>query len=122
MKLRNIAAVLAFFGAVVPANAQSPSDEALACGGKVEGRTLVVARAEAKCEWPFDVQKMQIRCNGYAPKMGEVYFASERGAYALNGSAMKSFKDPRPIWKDAPQTGMGKINVGPWIQVGLALC
>ncbi|SCX21035.1 hypothetical protein DSM25558_2831 [Agrobacterium sp. DSM 25558] len=122
MKIASIIALVAGMAATPSTYANANSDEVLACGGVVEGKTLVVNRSDAKCKWPFDVQKMQIRCNGTALKMGAVYFASEKGAFALNGKAKQTFEDPRPIWLDTDQPGMGKTDVGPWIQVGLQLC
>ena len=124
-KMRTIvtaAVVIALAAATQSVHAQADADNVLACGGALEGRTLSVTRSEAKCKWPFKVSKMQIRCNGTGPKVGQVYFVSEQGAFALNGSAKKSFTDARPIWLDIGEPGLGKIDIGPWIKVGLNLC
>ena len=87
----------------------SQETDVLQCGGRLEGDTLVIDRAEATCPWPFEVERMEIRCNAFGPRSGEVYFSSERGVFALNGNAKATFDDPRPLWLDAPNGG--KINV-----------
>ncbi|MET3898020.1 hypothetical protein ABIB57_001966 [Devosia sp. UYZn731] len=42
---------------------------------------------------PFDVERMGIRCNGWAPGEGDVFFVSGKGSYALNGNAKATFAD-----------------------------
>lgn len=119
MRLLTILALVLPLSTAMPAMAQS--DATLACGGTLDGKTLSVTRDSATCDWPFEVEKMDLRCNGFGPGSGDVYFASEKGAYALNGNAKASFDDPRPIWLD-DASGFGKVNVGPWIKAGLTLC
>ncbi len=122
LKFAHMVAVLAFVGATPPTYGNAAPEQVLACGGVLKGITVVVNRDQAKCDWPFDVQEMQIRCNGISSGMGAVYFTSEKGAFGLNGKGKQTFKDPRPIWLDIDPLGMGKIDLSPWIQVGLKLC
>jgi hypothetical protein len=119
MRFLALTALVLSLGSALPANAQS--SETLACGGTLDGKALIVTRDAATCDWPFDVERMEIHCNGFGANSGDVYFASEKGSYALNGNAKASFDDPRPIWLD-DASGYGKVNVGPWIKTGLTLC
>lgn len=122
MKIANVLSIFALISAAQFSSVYAAPDDALACGGTAEGNVIVINRTEAKCKWPFDVQEMKIRCDGIGHKTGAVYFGSEKGTFGLNGKAKQTYRDPRPIWLDIDQPGMGKIDVGPWIKVGLELC
>ena len=56
-----------------------------------------------------------------------VTFASGGNIYALNGRARgqaegRGWKEIDLIWKDNPEMAGTKINIGPLIDLGLALC
>lgn len=114
--------LLAIALSAIPGSAQAAGEQILACGGRLENGKLIVARVESLCEWPFEVESMEIGCDAWGPRSGELYFSSEHGKFGLNGSGKTRFGDPRPIWLDAQDWAGGKVSVQPWIDAALDLC
>ncbi len=91
-------------------------------------------------EWPFTVPDGVLRCSG----ANDVTFVSQGTEYAVNGSAQPMYENIDPIWKldmplneemaeamveafdmtieEAREENQFKINIGPIIDAGLALC
>jgi hypothetical protein len=80
-----------------------------------------VTRADWGAGWPLTVDAGTLRCEtGRA-----VVFQTPDGTkYALNGiaSANPKYKDLEPIWATDPSGLTPKMDIGPLIQAGLALC
>lgn len=73
--------------------------------------------------WPFTVDTATLLCTKGAD--GErVTVVADREMYALNGTAKSAKLWPPfdPIWLDNPNTPGLKVDIGPMIQRGLALC
>ncbi|MEW1879425.1 DUF2511 domain-containing protein [Rhodococcus sp. NPDC080181] len=70
-------------------------------------------------DWPFTVPQGVLMCG--APD--RVTFSADGTMYAVNGSAKSTgeFEDLAAIWKDSDFPGV-KVDIGPMIQQGLALC
>jgi hypothetical protein len=70
-------------------------------------------------DWPFTVPQGVLMCA--APD--RVTFSADGTMYAVNGSAKSTgqFEDLAAIWKDSDFPGV-KVDIGPMIQQGLALC
>jgi hypothetical protein len=107
---------------LAPLVSSAQAEDAALCGGTKTGKSIQIARSDATCPWAFDVEQMTISCNSFGPGSGEVFFRSEKGVFALNGNARQSYQAPTQIWLDNPEWEGAKIDVGPWIQVGLDLC
>lgn len=116
-----LAALILFWGCLAVVGSDATGDSEL-CGGRIADNHVFVLRAESVCQWPFDVDSMQIGCDGWGPEAGELYFVSELGRFGLNGSGKARFGDPRAIWLDSDRASGGKVSVQPWINVGLGLC
>ena len=91
-------------------------------------------------EWPFTVPDGVLRCSG----ANDVTFISQGTEYAVNASAQSKYANIDPIWKfdmprneemakamveafnmtieEAREENKSKINIGPIIDAGLALC
>lgn len=85
-----------------------------------------VTRAEFGDEWPFTVASGTLSCDG-SRGLGSVIFTAPDGTrYGLNGTAQDQLGLPAidPIWRYQP--GMAKyelrVDIGPLIDRGLALC
>jgi hypothetical protein len=81
-----------------------------------------VAKSEFGSRWPLTVSHGTLSCDGYS-----VVFAAPEGMrYGLNGTAQDQLGLPPidPIWRYEPgmkRYGL-KVDIGPLIQRGLALC
>ncbi len=87
-------------------------------------------------EWPFTVPDGVLRCSG----ANDVTFVFQGTEYAVNGSAQAKYAQIDPIWefdmplieemaeafemtiKEAKEEYHFRINIGPVITAGLALC
>lgn len=85
------------------------------------GGSVNVSAAEFGKEWPFTVSSGMLICKD----PGAVYFAANGKIYPINGIARadRTSADVREIWKDDTEVNYpSKINIGPVISRGLALC
>lgn len=71
-------------------------------------------------EWPLTVDEGRIYC----PGAGRLVFESDGTRYALNGLAMGTheYADIDPIWKDNPEIGGTKLDIGGLIEHGNRAC
>jgi hypothetical protein len=77
-----------------------------------------ISRSDMGKKWPLKVDSGELACDG-SNGFGAVTFTAPDGTvYAVNGSA--SARDIGPIWANHPS--IGKKNIGPLIERGLALC
>ena len=68
--------------------------------------------------WPFTVTQGELRCDRDA-----VTFKAHGTTYAVNGTAgSRGFPRIDPIWRPNPNLPGTRINIGPIIEAGLALC
>ena len=98
----------------------------LSCGGQIQSGELVISERQATCRWPFKVANVKIACRGSAASASVVVVAGGQ-SYALNGRAQRKYAPLDPIWREDEQLaaqGMAgiKVDVGPYIASGLALC
>lgn len=85
-----------------------------------------VSQADYGDAWPLTLDGGMLRCEG----PGAVSFTSSEGiVYSINGTAKAwsrtnnlAWKDIDTIWADDPSAGGRKMNVGPLVAGGLALC
>lgn len=79
-----------------------------------------VTQQEFGADWPLTVSSGTLRCEG----AGAVLFRSPDGTdYAVNGTALTAgYGDIDPIWAADPTALAPKMNIGPLIDLGLALC
>ncbi|MBX7135035.1 MAG: YebY family protein [Fimbriimonadaceae bacterium] len=83
----------------------------------------LVERATWTGPWPFTLDSATLSCSKGAG--GErVTVVANREMYALNGAAKAAKLWPPfdPIWLDEPKAPGVKVNIGPMIERGLALC
>jgi hypothetical protein len=108
---------LALCGAPAAAPTSAPT------GGSNRPAGLVERASWTDGPWPFTVDYATLLCNKGAD--GErVLVVADREMYALNGTA-KSTKLYPPfdsIWADDPNVAGLKVNIGPMLARGLALC
>lgn len=78
-----------------------------------------VSEATWTGDWPFTVPQGVLMCGS----PDRVTFSADGTMYAVNGSAKSTgeFEDLAAIWKDSDFPGV-KVDIGPMIQQGLALC
>ena len=72
--------------------------------------------------WPLSMTSGTLNC---LPKNGQtmVTFTTPTGiTYAINGSARSMWPPIDPFWRDNPEIPGTKINIGPLLDAGLALC
>jgi hypothetical protein len=86
----------------------------------VEASGSEISQAEYGDKWPFTVPSERLECVPYS----KVVFHAGGVSYAVNGLAMSDnrYREIRPIWKDNPEIPGTKINIGPVLDRGLALC
>jgi hypothetical protein len=74
--------------------------------------------------WPFTVDVATLLCTKGAAGGEEVLVVANREMYAVNGTAKSANLWPPfdPIWLDDPKAPGLKINIGPMIERGRALC
>ena len=92
-------------------------------GGSNRPAGLVERETWTDGPWPFTVDSATLFCTKGAD--GErVTVVANREMYALNGTAKSSKLYPPfdAIWRDDPNGAGLKINIGPMIDRGLALC
>ena len=107
---------LAALAAIAALTAVATADP-LRCGGVLSGKVLQAEQQTATCEWPFDAQRAAIRCDVPMSVIARI----EGVDYGLNGMAtMRGAADLAPVWLRS--THGARVNIGPWIQSGLALC
>lgn len=83
------------------------------------GNSEAISEADFGNEWPFSVDEGVLRCEG----AGAVVFEAEGTDYAVNGTASgQGYAEIEPIWLEDPAAAGLKINIGPIIERGLALC
>jgi Protein of unknown function (DUF2511) len=85
-----------------------------------EASGIEISQAEFGDKWPFTVASGRLEC---VPP-SKVIFHAGGTTYAVNGMASsdKRYREIRPIWKDNPEIPGTKINIGPIIDRGFALC
>lgn len=95
-----------------------------ACGGgeKVNSQPISSETVEGGMgqEWPLTVDHGELACTG----AGAVTFKTGATTYAVNGTArgQKKWPDIDPIWADRNDGTDLKVNIGPLIDLGLAMC
>ncbi|MEM6283168.1 MAG: DUF2511 domain-containing protein, partial [Chloroflexota bacterium] len=72
----------------------------------------------ADADWPFTVDEAIIDC----VQVSSVIVRTDRGVFALNGTAQNTFEPFDPIWRDDPSGLVPKVSIGDFIQIGLDLC
>lgn len=73
--------------------------------------------------WPFTVDTATLMCSEGAGGQ-RVTVSANREMYALNGTAKSQTDLPHfdVIWRDDPNTPGVKVDIGPMLDRGLALC
>ena len=92
-------------------------------GGSNRPAGLVERETWTDGQWPFTVDSATLFCTKGAD--GErVTVVADREMYALNGTAKSSKLYPPfdAIWRDDPNVAGLKVNIGPMLDRGLALC
>ena len=94
-----------------------------ACGGN--GKTIT--SEDYGSAWPFTVSEVELRCDGDAD-LATAWVEHDGKRYPLTGytetyfeSRYRNVRALEGIWKDNPSTG-AKVDVGPIIRDGLAMC
>ncbi|KLO45365.1 hypothetical protein ABH37_00790 [Mycobacterium haemophilum] len=74
--------------------------------------------------WPLTVSEGTLACHPLGAHLGRVTFTSGGTTYWVNGTAKAAHKyaDLDDIWRDNPDIPGTKINIGPLLDRGLALC
>jgi hypothetical protein len=113
---------------LIPTGGESPSDSDRptsqpAVRQPPNQAALTVQRSDLGDAWPFTVERGVISC----VRAGEVLFAANGNIYAVNGWALtnraqKGYRDVAEIWSTNPAIPGAKVNIGPIINRGLALC
>jgi Protein of unknown function (DUF2511) len=81
--------------------------------------STTIRRADFRKWWPFKVKEGTLVCVG----AGAVTFEANGTVYAVNGTAGgQGFAEIELIWRDDPDNPGLKVNIGPVIDRGLALC
>lgn len=95
----------------------------------VFAESTMVSSSDMKEKWPLSVESGMLRCEPLPamPKAQLVTFTSNGKIYAVNGTASghakkNGWRQIDEIWKDNPEISGLKINIGPLIDRGLALC
>ena len=90
--------------------------------------SVTVSQKEYGDKWPLTVSAGTLRCIG--PAQSIVIDVPGKGTYAINGTA-KTIRKRNPstgwkliddIWRPDPSNKGLKVNIGPLIDRGLALC
>lgn len=93
-------------------------------GDNPGGNSLTISKAQMGAEWPFTVESGTLRCDPVAGLGQSVTFEANGKTYALNGTAKTKTGLPPvdPIWAKNPDIPGAKMNIGPVISKGTALC
>lgn len=79
-----------------------------------------VSRSDYGQEWPLTVDQGKLRCESPS---AVVFTAPDGSEYAINGAAStQGYAEIDPIWRNNPDISEAKVNIGPLIDDGLALC
>jgi hypothetical protein len=95
---------------------------------EVEGDPGLLVRTDYGAQWPLKVDYAVVSCESKTVMGRELLIVTmedpDGNAYAVNGTAQDhtDFPDIRPIWADDPDVDGLKIDIGPVIDAGLALC
>jgi hypothetical protein len=91
--------------------------------------SVQVSRSQFKGDWPLTVESGTLSCEPFraVPSLQLVTFSSKGTTYAVNGTARGQAKkrgwlEIDPIWRKDPSAPGLKVNIGPLIDRGLALC
>lgn len=72
--------------------------------------------------WPLTVDSGVLACDG-KDGVGSVTFTADGTTYGVNGTALgQGLPAIDPIWADNPSVPGLKMNIGPVLDAGLALC
>lgn len=87
--------------------------------GDTEPGSRMITRADFGDRWPFTTEEGMLLCNE-----GSVTFLSDGAVHAVNGTAKDrtGFPGVDAIWADNPAIPGAKMDIGPIIEAGLALC
>lgn len=97
-----------------PADTAAPEDTAAPAG--------TISRESMGDKWPLTVDSGVVACDGTST-YGAVTFTANGVTYGVNGAALQQgLPKIDPIWSDDPSIPGTKINIGPIIDAGLALC
>ncbi|MER2556045.1 MAG: DUF2511 domain-containing protein [Candidatus Competibacter denitrificans] len=94
--------------------------------------TAIISAAQFGNDWPLTVPSGVVSCepaSDGSTQIRIVTFVADGKTYAVNGTAMaiakrnKAWRDIEEIWKPDPQyPKQMKMNIGPVLDTGLALC
>lgn len=92
-------------------------------GGSNRPAGLVERSTWTDGQWPFTVDTATLMCSAGADGQ-RVTVTANREMYALNGTAKSQtdLPDFDAIWRDNPNTPGVKVDIGPMLDRGLALC
>lgn len=90
-------------------------------------RVFVSAHELGEERWPLTVPRGWLEC---VPPYAVTFETKEGDVYAVNGIAVsaknpdgtKRYWDIDPIWKENPDPRVPKVNLGPLIETGNAMC
>ena len=102
----------------ITASPTTPSGGMNRPAGQVKRETWTDGR------WPFTVDSATLLCERNSAGYEQVLVVANDEMYALNGTAKDANLWPpfNPIWRDDPKAPGLKVNIGPMIDRGLALC
>ena len=89
-----------------------------ACGGGAPSNQRAVSRSDFGATWPLTVESGTLRCE---PPGAVIFRAPDGKDYGVNGLAA-SAADIGPIWAADPSGISPKMNLGPLLTAGQALC
>jgi hypothetical protein len=74
--------------------------------------------------WPLTISEGTLACESISANLGRVTFTTGGNTYWVNGiaKAAQRYADLDEIWRDNPDIPGTKVNIGPLIDRGLALC
>lgn len=118
---------------VVPTTAAAAATNRALAATKVPAPTEIretavprgyIARGMLSAEWPFTVDAGTLECETLAGDAQSVTFVVGDKTYAVNGIAKGTgqYLPLEEIWADDPSIPGTKVNIGPIIDHGLALC
>jgi hypothetical protein len=90
------------------------------CGADIGELGKPVSADQYGVEWPLTVSEGTLRCE--SPR-SVVFRDVDGNDWAVNGMASThGYDEIDPIWEDNPEAGGPKMNIGPLLDDGLALC